>query len=382
VLLFGAGLLLRTLIAVDRVDRGFRADSVLSMMVDPLGNRYPTPAALLQFFDAIDEQVSAVPGVRDIAWASSLPMGDSVMGALPFTIVGAPVVPEAQRPTADYEIVSPSFFRTLDLPIVAGRAFDAHDTLDARPICIVNEAFVRRFLQGRSPIGAQVSIPSAASSQPVVREVVGVAREMKKRPDEREPLIQVFVPLAQDPTDDMYLLVRPASGSAAALAGSVRAGIGRVDKEQLVSVRDIVTLEDLAWGASGRHRFRAVMVMTFAALALLLAMVGVFGLLAYSVQQRVREFGLRRALGATGSDVLRLVAGSALRIVAAGAIVGLVLSALLARLLSAMLFGVQPLDPMTFALVAIVLTLTTALSIAAPAWRAMRIDPAVALRTQ
>jgi putative ABC transport system permease protein len=382
VLLFGAGLLLRTLIAVDRVDRGYRADSVLSMMVDPLGNRYPTPAALLQFFDAIDEQVSSVPGVRDIAWASSLPMGDSVMGDLPFTIVGAPVVPEAQRPTADYEIVSPTFFRTLDLPIVEGRAFDAHDTLDARPICIVNEAFVRRFLQGRSPIGAQVSIPSAASSQPIVREVVGVARQMKKRPDEREPLIQLFVPLAQDPVDDIYLLVRPASGSAAARAGSVRAGIGRVDKEQLVSVRDIVTLEDLSWGASGRHRFRAVMVMTFAALALLLAMVGVFGLLAYSVQQRVRELGLRRALGATGSDVVRLVAGSALRIVAAGAFVGLVLSALLARLLSAMLFGVQPLDPMTFALVAGVLALTTAASIAAPAWRAMRIDPAVALRTQ
>jgi putative ABC transport system permease protein len=382
VLLVGAGLLLRTLIAVDRVDRGYRAGSVLSLMVDPLGARYPTPASLLQFFEAIDEQVRALPGVGGIAWASSLPMGDSVMGEVPFTVAGSPVVPDNQRPTADYQIVSASFFGTLDLPIMAGRPFEDHDTLDSRPVCIVNEAFARRYLQGRSPIGAHVSMASASSSDPVVREVVGVARQMKKSPDEKEPLIQVFVPLAQDPVDDMYLLVRPASGRAEALAGAVRGAIGRVDKEQLVSVRDIVTLDGLAWEAAGRHRFRAIIVMTFAVLALVLAMVGVFGILAYAVQQRVRDFGVRRALGATSADVFTLVVRDAARVIAAGAVIGLALSAAASRLIATMLFGVQPLDPATFASVTVVLALTAAVSIAWPAWRAIRVDPVVALRAE
>jgi putative ABC transport system permease protein len=141
-----------------------------------------------------------------------------------------------------------------------------------------------------------------------------------------------------------------------------------------------MTLDDVAWEVTARHRFRAVLVTTFAGLALLLAMVGVFGILAYSVQQRVRDFGVRRALGATTADVLRLVVGNAIRLIAAGSIVGLALSAVSSRLLASMLFGVQPLDPVTFAFVTIVVALTGALFAAGPAWRAARIDPAVALR--
>jgi len=216
----------------------------------------------------------------------------------------------------------------------------------------------------------------------VLREIVGVARQVKGRPDEQADLVQVYVPMAQDVVDDIYLVVGPTSGRAEGLASSVRAAIGRVDKEQLVSVRGVMTLEDVAWEATERHRFRAVMVMTFAGLALLLAMVGVFGILAYSVQQRVRDFAVRRALGATTSDVLRLVLGSAARVIAAGAVIGLLLSVVLGRLLGTMLFGVQPLDPMTFATVTIVLALTAAVSTAGPAWRAARIDPAVALRSE
>jgi putative ABC transport system permease protein len=182
--------------------------------------------------------------------------------------------------------------------------------------------------------------------------------------------------------DDIYLVVRPISGRADRLAPSVRAAIGRVDKEQLVSVRDVTTLENIARDATARHRFRAVMVITFAGLALLLAMVGVFGILAYAVQQRVRDFAVRRALGATSRDVLRMVVSSAARVIAAGAIIGLVLSAALGRLLTTMLYGVQPLDPTTLGCVTILLILTAAVSIAGPAWRATRIDPAAALRIE
>jgi putative ABC transport system permease protein len=380
-LLFGAGLLLRTLIAVDAFDRGYRADSVLSMLVDPLGSKYPTAESLQQFYDQVEAEIAAVPGVAGVAWADSLPLDFFEAGGVSFEIVGDPPVNDSQRPNTAYQVVSPTYFSTLDLPILAGRAFDRRDSRQGVPVCIVNEAFARS-LRGRSPIGQRVALRPAGSpeAKPYVREIIGVARQVKGRPDEPSDFVQLYVPMAQDLSDDMFVVVRPKSGRAGALAGSVRAAISRVDREQLVSVRNVTTLEDIAWAATGRHRFRAVMVIAFAALALVLAMVGVFGILAYSVQQHVRDFGVRRALGATTRDVMRLVIASAGRVIATGAAIGLVLSAVCGRLIQSMLFGVRPLDPATFVFVAIVLGITAALSIAAPAWRAARIDPAAALR--
>jgi putative ABC transport system permease protein len=381
-LLFGAGLLLRTLMAVENVDRGYRAGGVLTMIVDPLGSRYPTAESLLQFFEAVEQEVTVLPGVRSVSWTSALPLNPSDTDRFFFAVAGDPPVHESQRPTADYQIVSPEYFRTLDLPLVTGRSFDDHDTGDSVPVCVVNEGFVRGYLRGRSPIELQVTVqPTGSAQAPTVsREIVGVARQVKGRPDETEDLIQVYVPMAQNPVDDIYLVVRPTSGRADALEPSVRAAIGRVDKEQLVSVRSVMTLEDVASEATASHRFRAVLVLTFAGLSLVMAMIGVFGILAYSVQQRVRDFGVRRAFGATTRDVLRLVVGRAVRLIAAGAVIGLVLSMALGRLISTMLFGVQPLDPVTFASVAIVLAFTAAVSVVGPAWRASRIDPVVALR--
>ena len=315
-------------------------------------------------------------GRADCRWAPP------ISGPVLFDIVGDPPQDESKRPSSDYQIVSPTYFRTLDLPIVAGRGFDEHDTHEQRAGLHRQRGVRRGYLHGdrqsarESPCGRD-----APDAKPVISEIVGVARQVKGRPDEAEDFVQLYVPMAQDPVDDIYLAVRPAAGRAEALAPSVRAAIGRIDKEQLVSVRDVMTLEDIAWEATGRHRFRAVMVIAFAALALVLAMVGVFGILAYSVQQRMRDFGVRRALGATTGDVLRLVVSSAARVVAIGGVVGLVLSAMFARLLATMLFGVQPLDPMTFAFVIVLLLVTATLAIAGPAWRATRIDPAVALRT-
>jgi putative ABC transport system permease protein len=381
-LLFGAGLLLRTLMAVEGFDRGYRAESVLSMLVDPLGSEYPTADSLQRFYDQVDAEISAVPGVAGVAWASSLPLDFFDAGGWSFEIVGDAPITDSQRPATEYQVVSPAYFSTLDLPILAGRAFNQHDRQDSIPVCIVNEAFART-LHGRSPIGQRVALRPAAAPQapPVVREIVGVAKQVKGRPDEAQDFVQVYVPMAQDLSDDIFLVVRPKSGAAEALGPSVRAAISRIDKKQLVSVRDVRTLEDIAWSATGRQRFRAVMVIAFAALALVLAMVGVFGILAYSVQQRVRDFGVRRALGATTGDVLRMVFVNAAQLLAAGVVIGLALSAAGGRLIETMLFGVRPLDPVTFALVLIVLGLTAALSIAGPAWRASRIDPSVVLRT-
>ena len=384
-LLFGAGLLLRTLMAVESYDRGFTADSVLTMLVDPIGSSYPTPEKLQQFFDQVEAEVRATPGVKDVAWTTALPLGDSLYGdfALTYEIVGDPPMEESRKPTTSYQVVSPSYFSTLDLAIVAGRGFDRRDTRDSPRVCIVNEAFVRT-LGGRNPIGMQVSfrVADSVTDKPNVGEIVGVAKQVKRRPDEPNDFVQIYVPMAHDLIDDMLLMVRPTSGRASALTPSVRAAIGRIDRDQTVGVASVTTLEDIEWAASGRHRFRAVMVASFAALALLLAMVGVFGILAYSVQQRMRDFGVRRALGATSGDVIRLVAGNAVRVIVIGAVIGLIASAMAGRLIVSMLFHVQPLDFITFALVTMVLLVMSALSIAGPAWRAARIDPAAVLRSK
>ena len=384
-LLCGAGLLLRTLLAVQSFDRGFKARNVLTMLVDPLGSTYPTPEKLRQFFDQVEADTRALPGVQDVAWSSAVPLGESVFGEYPFTyeVAGDAPVEVSRKPTTNYQIVSPSYFSTLDLAIVAGRNFDARDTPASPRVAIINEALARA-LGDRNPIGLQMSVAPADSpnAKPIVVEIVGVAKQVKQRPDETTEFIQLYTPLSQDLVGDIMLMVRAHTGRASALAPPVRAIIENIDRTQTTSVASVTTIEDVEWAATGRHRFRAVMVSAFAALAVMLAMVGVFGILAYSVQQRIRDFGLRRALGATTGDMLRLVVGGAAKVVAAGAVIGLILSAAFARLIATMLFGVEPLDFVTFALVTLVLMLMAALSIAGPAWRAAKIDPAQALRAK
>jgi putative ABC transport system permease protein len=384
VLLVCGGLLIRTLLAVEGVDRGYRASSVLTMVVDPMGSQYPTDAAELQFYDTVAQEIGAIPGVRSMAWATTLPMGRSYEGSVFFDVVGDPRPSEQQRPEADYQIVSPSYFDTVDLPLLAGRRFDERDLATAPRVCVVNEALAARHFAGGNPIGRQVSMRPTGSPQatPVTCEVVGVAHQVKAHPAETDDLRQIYVPLAQDTPGDIFLLVRSASGDAASLVPPVRAAIARHDPQQLVSVRSAMTLDEVAAEATARHRFRALLVMAFSVLAFVLAMVGLFGVMAYSVQQHVRDFGVRRALGASGGDIVRLVAGRAVRVIALGAAAGLALSPLVGRFIETMLFGVRPLDPVTLAVVATVVSIGALVSALGPALRAARVDPAKALRSE
>jgi putative ABC transport system permease protein len=379
-LLCGAGLLVRTLLTIESFDRGYRAGSVLSLYVDPIGSRYPTPESLQQFYDDVEREVRSAPGVRDVAWTSSIPLGEMTDGNT-FEIVGEPVDP-GQRPATSYQAVSATYFSTLDLPIVEGRAFSNADTRTAQPVAIINEAFAHRYFRTGSPVGRQLALRSADALQnpPTIRTIVGVARQVKRRPHETEDLIQYYVPTMQNLSDDIYMVVRPASGDAGALTHGVRSAIGRIDREQLVNVQDVMTLADLETSVTAWHRFRAVMVTAFAVLALALAMVGIFGSLSYTVQAQMRDFGVRRALGATTGNVLGLVVRQSLGVVLSGTALGLVTAALLSRFIAAMLFGVQPADPATFAAVGIILAATAGLALAGPAWRAIRIDPVKALR--
>ena len=211
-----------------------------------------------------------------------------------------------------------------------------------------------------------------------MREIVGVARQVKGQPDDLEELRQVYVPLSQVPFGDVFLVVQSVAGAPESLTPAIRAAVARHDAN--VPVRRIRTLADLADESTARYRFRAVIVAIFAGLALLVALVGVFGVLAYSVEQRRREFGVRIALGASPRDVLRLVLRGAARVIVSGALVGLALSAALSRSIATFLFGVPPLDPVTFAAVTAVLGLTAAVATLAPALRATRVDPVAAFR--
>jgi putative ABC transport system permease protein len=381
-LLCGAGLLLRTLLTVDTVDPGYRADadSVLTMDVTLPEQRYPTPESRLRFYQDVEREVLAVPRVRSAGWAATLPFGNAQIGRSAFQIVGDPPPPPDDRPLADYQVVSPSYFETLRIPIVAGRGFTDRDRADSVRVCIVNEGFVRRHLSGRNPIGVRVVFGGSSAPGGNVREVVGVARQVKGAPDEPQDFLQIYIPHTQMSHTEAYLVVSPTDGPADVLAPGVRAAVARVDPQQ--PVRRLVTLGHVAREATARYRFRAVMVVTFAGLALVLAMVGVFGVLAYSVQQRTREFGVRIALGATTTNVLGLVLGSAARVIGVGVALGLGAALIFAQAVSTFLFGVTPRDPVTFASVTTVLIVTAAVACTLPALRAARVDPVVTFRTE
>ena len=391
--LSGAVLLLRTLVALQHMDAGYRAKEALTMVVNlpmpsPDGpSRYATPESLHRFYRAIEEDVISQPGVRNIPIGGALPLDGAWFGQT-FEIEGDVPKPPSVRDSAVYQMVSPSYFETLDIPIVKGRAFADSDTPDGVQVCIVNEAFVRRYLGRRDPIGMRLVVPriafagdpSRANAPPPVREIVGVARQVKVVPNEPEPVPQLYVPIAQNSFYTATIIVRPSSGPASALLPTVRAAITRVDPEQAIA--RVRTIDVVASEATARPRFRAVLVGTFAGLALILAMVGVFGVLMYSVQQRMREFGVRVAMGAKAGDVLRLVFGNAARPIAAGLAIGLAAAALLSRWLATLVFPIAPLDPVTFALVPVVLVVTAAMAVAVPAIRAMRVDPVEAFRAE
>jgi putative ABC transport system permease protein len=390
-LLFAGGLLLRSLLALDSVERGFGASNVLTMMVDPLGSRYPTPADILRFYDEVGREVREVPGVRNAAWATTLPMGPSSYGDAFFKVEGAQSADPTTLPTTDYQIVSEEYFDTVELPIVAGRGFDAHDDAEAPQVAVVSEAFARKHLLAgglgsvidlNRALGQRIAVQdsSAPDAEQELREVVGVAAQVKARPDEAEDFVQLYVPLRQSPIGDIFLLVHPHAGDAERLAPTVFDALRRIDTEQLVSLREVTTLAQIASDGTATHRFRAVLVGGFAALVLVLAMIGVFGVLAYTVQQRRREYGLRMALGAPPTRVLWLIGGSVGRLLAAGAALGLLASLMLGRALDSLLFQIPAFDPLTLGAVVLLISCAALLAALAPAMQALKVDPAVSLR--
>jgi putative ABC transport system permease protein len=361
-----------------------RVDSALTMQVAlSYGlpqSRHKTVESMADFYRAVERDVAQLPGVRSVGWGTGLPLGGVYYSGFNVTIEGQPSEVAANRPAVDYMIVSAGYLDALGVRVLEGRGIEERDTASSTPVAVVSSDFVTKHLAGRNPIGVRVTVPMMGLTRvaPVTREIVGVVAPIRPSHD-GDDSDQLYVPLTQNAWANSTLVVRPRGGLAAApLAPTVLAAIARIDPEQPVT--RVRTLDEVEWRAIARPRFRATLVTAFAGLALLLAMVGVFGVLAYSVQQRWREFGVRIALGASVGHVLGLVGRAAVGVLGVGLVVGLLGAVALARFVSSFLFGVQPWDAVTFGAVAAVLAVTGAVAALAPALRAARVDPVIAFR--
>jgi putative ABC transport system permease protein len=379
-LLSAAGLMIRTFVAISTEDRGFRADSVLTTGVELPINRYSAPQ-LTTFYRQAEAALMGLPGVGSVGFASNLPFEGRGFGQ-PFEIAGDPSVESSSRQTAHYQIVSVGYFETLGISFMKGRPFTNRDLSTSAPVCIVNEAFVRRNLRGREPIGAVVKVPNVVvgMAPPIVaREIVGVIKQVTVLAGETEKAMELYVPLEQNAWYSTAMAIR-ADGPAMTLADPVRAAIARLDHDLPLS--RMRTMDDVAAESVVRPRFRAGLVGAFAGLALGLAAIGVFGVLMFSVRERTREFGVRMALGARTADILALVVGSGARMAVVGVAIGLVLSAALTRVLASLLYGVTPLDPLAFAGASVILAITALVACVTPVLFVLRTDLAVTLRQE
>jgi putative ABC transport system permease protein len=376
VLLAGAGLLMRSLVKLQSSDLGFRTDGVLTAGVQLPSTRYDLPRAGSVFRESLS-RIAALPGVEHVAGASCLPVPFACIGTS-FWRVDLPKPPDGQTPSSQVRPVTPGYFRTMGIPQVAGRDFSDSDTVDSAPVAIVSEELVRQQFPNGDPLGRRlrVNVNHANGRDDLEWTVIGVVGNTKSSLD--GPVRQtIFIPRTQRPGGGITFFVRTGQDPML-LATSVAGVVHAMESEAPVVVR---TLEEVVGATIARPRAISVLVGVFALVALVLAAVGVYGVMAYSVRQRTQEIGVRMALGASAASVLRLVLGQALRLVGMGLAIGLVAAGLLTRLLERLLYEVEPLDPWTFAVTAIVLLLVAIIASYLPARRGMHIEPVEALRT-
>ena len=373
-LLASAGLLLRSVGRMRRVDPGFAVDHLLTFQFRLPRAKYADAGARAAFFARAGEQVRAVPGVRDAAFVSATPFSGN-WATTNYLVEGQPAPAPGQAPAAGWEAVSDGYFGAMRIPIVAGRDFDAHDRLGTLPVVIVSRELARRTWPGATAIGRRIE----EVGDTIWRTVVGVVGDTKQRTLGEDAEARIYVPVLQDPADFSNVVARTAGDPLALLPG-VRAAIWSVDPDQ--PVWGVTSMDGLLSRAMGQARFTTMLTGGFAALALLLAGIGVYGVMAYTVAQRTRELGVRLAVGARPSQVVALVLLSGVKVTVAATVLGLALALAAARLLQAQLFGVSATDPATFIAVSAVLAGMALLACWLPARRAGKVDPVAALRSE
>ena len=373
VLVIGAALLIRTLVALQHVEMGFNPDHVLTASVAPPRTQYRDPAALRQLYARLLERASAIPGVRSAALTNMLPLSGGDFN-LSFAIEGRPLAPTpGAEPVAGARLVSPSYVSTMGLRLLAGRNLSALDRESAPGAVLINETMARRYWPNGSALGARILLPDLELT------VVGVVGDVRHRGPGATPGAEMYIPYEQFIARQVVVTLRTAEDPERS-ASALRAVMREIDPA--LPLANVKTMDQLLAQSVAQPRFLATLLTAFAGLAALLALVGVYGLLSFSVSRRAREIGVRVALGAGRGRVLRLVLGQSATLVSIGLIAGVALSMSMTRLLRTLLFGVQPGDPLTVVAMTAGIALAALVASLPPALRASRIDPVIALREE
>jgi|HubBroStandDraft_1064217.scaffolds.fasta_scaffold06954_6 putative ABC transport system permease protein len=371
VLLVGAGLLIRSFVRLRNVSAGFDARNVLTMNIALPPTRYPKGPQMAAFYDQVVKRVSAMPGVQSAAVCSALPVRPVRFS--PVLVEGQPELPLAARPILAIQMVSAAYFRTLRVALRQGREFTESDNAEAPLVAVVNETLVRRYWPHDNPIGKRLLLGRMAKPA----EVVGVAADVNNLSLAAAPEAEVYVSFPQRPWASMNLIVRTA-GDPHKWSGAARAAVAAVDREQPVTALN--TMEEVLNTSTAQQRFSVFLLGVFSTAALLLAAVGLYGAIAYSVAERTQEMGIRIALGAASGEILRMIVGQGLALALAGLGIGTVAALALTGLMSGLLFQVSAADPVSFAASALLFVAIAALASYLPARRATRVDPIEALR--
>ena len=375
VLLVGSSLLLISFLKLQRTPPGFNPKGVASAFVGVPLARYKTNPEQAQFFDAVVERLKTVPQVKAAAAVIGLPFGGFNPRA-PYGVAGRPVVPIPQRPLANFCVVSDDYFKALEIPLREGRAFTPRDRDGAPGVCIVNETLAKKNFPGESALG---KILTRGPGGDIRHEIVGVIADVKANGLNAPVPEEVYYPFRQLGRPGMAVIAKT-DGDSVALQAIIKTAVTGADKDQPISF--FATLESNLATSLGSQRIVASLTAIFAGIALVLAAVGLYSVLAYAVAQRTGEIGIRMALGAQRSQVIALIMRSGLKLVAIGLVVGLAAAVGASRLIQTLLFDVQPLDPLVYAGVTALFALVAALACLLPSLRASRIDPLVALRAE
>ncbi len=375
VLLVGAGLLVRSFWNLQSVNPGFDPEGAMSMSLALSGTRYPEEEQRVAFFRQLLDGVRALPGVEYAGAASSLPLGrdDFVLG---FTIQGRPPLSPDVTQSTNFYATSDGYFEAMGIPLRRGRLFTDRDTKDAPRVAIINETMAARIFPDEDPIGKRMTFDTR-SDKPEWYEIVGVVGDVRHYGLDKAPTMQTYEPFTQQTLPYMTIVART-TGDPATLAGPMRGVVAGMDREQPITATG--TLDRSVSASTARQQFSTSLLGVFAAVALLLAAIGLYGLLSYSVTQRTHEIGIRMALGAGRRDVLRFVVGHGMLMTTVGILIGFVGAIALSRTITTMLFEVNATDPATLASIALILAAVALAACLIPAWRATKVDPLVALR--